>query len=271
MNINQNNIKAWTIPEGAVFKVVDSNNVTLWERPYVEECFAINKCNPNDSTALVVSIDNGTGISHTFYYSWDNTVWYTLTNSGGFSYIDCTIHNKLYIKHDGGLGRLSSGNPVGVIFFTNTPVYLTGNASWLINQNGPNSITSDSDIPVYAFYNTFINNFFIDAHLMKMPLYTNNRCCYRMFYNNTGLLSAPILPATQLTTNCYQDMFRGCSRLNYISCAATQNIVTYTGNWVNGVQTTSGTFICPSSVEPGQPNGWTYGNDGIPMNWDVNP
>ena len=86
-----------------------------------------------------------------------------------------------------------------------------------------------------------------------------------MFQNCTSLTSAPELPAPTLTPNCYQQMFANCTNLNYIKCLATDISATdCTTNWINGVQTTSGTFVKNPSM-----TGWTTGDNGIPSNWTV--
>lgn len=61
-------------------------------------------------------------------------------------------------------------------------------------------------------------------------------------------------------------MFRNCSSLNHIQVGATAWNATYVSNWVYGVQTSSGTFIKPSSTiipsnNNGIPYGWTVVND----------
>ena len=60
-------------------------------------------------------------------------------------------------------------------------------------------------------------------------------------------------------------MFQGCTNLNYIKCLATDISARYcTDDWVNGVQTTSGTFVKNQSM-----TSWTTGDNGIPTNWTV--
>ena len=92
-----------------------------------------------------------------------------------------------------------------------------------------------------------------------------NFCYYSMFSYCSSLTTAPELPATRLAALCYYLMFLECSNLNYIKCLAT-DISAYdcTYDWVNGVQTTSGTFVKNPSM-----NDWTTGTDGIPTNWTV--
>ena len=91
------------------------------------------------------------------------------------------------------------------------------------------------------------------------------RCYYQMFQNCTALTTAPELPATTLANACYYYMFYGCTSLNYIKCLATDISASQcTTNWVNGVQTNSGTFVKNANM-----SSWTEGVDGIPSGWTV--
>lgn len=91
-----------------------------------------------------------------------------------------------------------------------------------------------------------------------------NSCYYAMFMNCAGLTYAPVLSASTLVSRCYYGMFNGCSNLNYIRCLATDiSASNCTTSWVNGVAS-SGLFV------EANPNvGWTRGNNGIPVNWNV--
>ena len=85
-----------------------------------------------------------------------------------------------------------------------------------------------------------------------------------MFQNCKKLTTAPELPATTLVGGCYQNMFKGCTSLNYIKCLATDiSASNCTNNWVNGVSST-GTFVKNSNM-----TSWTEGANGIPNNWTV--
>ena len=97
----------------------------------------------------------------------------------------------------------------------------------------------------------------------ELPATTLATYCYsNMFQYCTSLTTAPELPATTLANYCYNSMFRNCSSLNYIKCLATDiSAISCTSNWVRSVQTTSGTFITPSTTQ------WSTGYDGIPSNW----
>jgi len=99
----------------------------------------------------------------------------------------------------------------------------------------------------------------------KLPATTLAEACYRyMFGNCSSLISAPELPATTLVDYCYYGMFYYCMNLRYIKCFATSGINTNdsTTNWVNRVFN-SGTFYKDSSAT------WPTGNNGIPTTWTV--
>ena len=85
-----------------------------------------------------------------------------------------------------------------------------------------------------------------------------------MFKGCTSLTTAPELPATTLTTYCYQWMFQLCTNLNYIKCLATDiSASNCTTGWVNNVAST-GTFVKAASM-----SSWTTGTNGIPEGWTV--
>jgi hypothetical protein len=84
-----------------------------------------------------------------------------------------------------------------------------------------------------------------------------------MFLGCTALTQAPDLPATTLAEDCYYDMFRNCSNLNYIKCLATDISATKcTYIWVDSVSST-GTFVKDVDTS------WTTGTSGIPSRWRV--
>ena len=90
--------------------------------------------------------------------------------------------------------------------------------------------------------------------------------CYRfMFCDCSSLVVAPDLSsATALPRMCYEGMFENCVSLNYIKMMATDVSAYYClNNWVNGVQTNSGTFVKSPCVQIPR------GISGIPNNWTV--
>ena len=84
-----------------------------------------------------------------------------------------------------------------------------------------------------------------------------------MFEGCTNLTEAPELPAATLVSGCYYQMFKGCTRLNYMKCLATDISANYcTTEWLNNVAAT-GTFFSIFDTP------WTTGDSGIPQGWTV--
>ena len=122
----------------------------------------------------------------------------------------------------------------------------------------------------YCYYAMFAGCTNLDTVPQNMLSVTTlaNSCYGYMFYGCTSLTNTPVLPATTLTSNCYYFMFNGCTILNYIKCLATNiSASSCTSNWVKGVQTNNGTFVCPNfmrstwDAQPsgnGKPSGWQY-------------
>ena len=101
-----------------------------------------------------------------------------------------------------------------------------------------------------------------------LPATTLRENCYEsMFYDCTNLVTAPILPALYFNYNCmrcYNDMFHGCSKLNYIKAMfIPEPSTSYTTTWVLGVAST-GTFVKNAAAT------WNVtGSNGIPSGWNV--
>lgn len=99
-----------------------------------------------------------------------------------------------------------------------------------------------------------------------LPATTLTAECYsNMFRGCTSLTTAPELNATTLTSGCYTQLFHSCTNLNSITMLATDiSASECLKNWVDGVQTTSGTFTKAASMTT-----LPTGNSGIPANWTV--
>ncbi len=94
----------------------------------------------------------------------------------------------------------------------NADCYVYGNVMSLLDSDGFGTLTT---VDAYAFYYLFFGASHINNHDSKslvLPATTlANSCYYCMFYNCTGLRTAPELPATELAEGCYQSMFLGCT------------------------------------------------------------
>ena len=104
---------------------------------------------------------------------------------------------------------------VGIGTFSSTAKFdVEGNAMSLLygdNFSGQTSLSGKS----HAFYGLFINNpNVVSAENMVLPATTLASECYSdMFSGCTSLTEAPELPATTLADYCYTAMFMGCSSL----------------------------------------------------------
>lgn len=102
----------------------------------------------------------------------------------------------------------------------------------------------------------------VDASKLIIPATNAVASAYReMFLNCTSLEIGPEILATKLNYLTCVNMFKGCSKLKYIKCLAT-NMYNSTGNWVEGVAST-GTFYKATGVN------WPTGISGIPSGWTV--
>ena len=99
----------------------------------------------------------------------------------------------------------------------------------------------------------------------ELPAKTLSQGCYAgMFLNCINLTKAPELPAKTLASGCYGSMFEGCTSLNSITCLAEDISATdCTLDWLRNVAET-GTFVKSENM-----SGWTRGDSGIPVGWNV--
>ena len=108
----------------------------------------------------------------------------------------------------------------------------------------------------------------VGADNLILPATTLTTSCYEgMFHNCSGLTVAPKLPATVGATNCYKSMFEGCSNLLVVNCMLISPSTSYTSNWLNNVDRTAdnpGTFYYNKNVT----STWPTGVSGIPSNWN---
>ena len=101
----------------------------------------------------------------------------------------------------------------------------------------------------------------VSAKDLVLPATQLSEECYcYMFRGCTSLTSAPELLAPTLTPNCYLEMFYGCNSLNYIKMLATNtDASSCLRNWTYGVAE-NGVFVKSCSIyfpDGVIPSGWT--------------
>ena len=119
------------------------------------------------------------------------------------------------------------------------------NGSWVEFRNTTGTF-STSESNWYNFTMTEITqasgnvNSLLDWTQDNPPL--KNYCYCRLFKNCASLTQAPELPSTTLASNCYSNMFNGCTKIDHILWKSrTIPSQTYCNNWLAGVPA-SGTF-----------------------------
>lgn len=103
----------------------------------------------------------------------------------------------------------------------------------------------------------------IDASDLILPQTSLSESHGYMFNGCTNLVKGPVLPAKTLSSMAYNNLFKNCSKLNYIKCLATNISASLClQRWVQGVSPT-GTFVKKAGVS------WPTGDSGIPSGWTV--
>ena len=204
----------------------------------------------SNTKTISVSTDNG-------------TTWTSYTSSTAGTTL-ATLNNgdKLLIK--GNNTSYSSSQYNCNSFTSSKKCYVEGNIMSLIYSD--NFVNQTRLYNSYALAYIFQNMYYLtSAENLILPATIISSNCYEyMFDQCWALVTGPELPATTLKQQCYQYMFNGCRNLNYIKCLATtwaSNAIYY---WVYNVQTSSGTFVKNSSA-----TFWSRGTSGIPTNWTI--
>ena len=193
----------------------------------------------------------------TIYYSKNGSSWAVLPRNG----VTVTTGDKIHLK---GYNQV-----YGSSILSSTDYNVYGNIMSLVGGDNFQDIKHVADSAFSDLFTHYTQPGYahdvVDASGLILPAISlGDRCYIRMFYLDKKLISAPELPATTLTPNCYRSMFGGCTSLNYIKCLATD--ISASGcvsDWVNGVAST-GTFVKAASM-----SSWTTGNSGIPSGWTV--
>ena len=217
----------------------------------------------NDMIVRFVGHYSGTTDHFKLYWSYDEgETWDTFPYEGFEAWwLKVNLGQKLMIRakpYEGDLGLIDVWDNINDDHSNNTK-----NGRFFIEGNLSSLNTS-------SYYGIFWTNHIygctnlVNAKNLILPNPTKAGQYKGLFYGCTGLLEAPVLSSATLTEKCYEDMFSGCTSLNYIKCLATDISATdCTKNWLDGVSP-SGTFVKASSM-----NNWPSGASGIPSGWTV--
>ena len=184
--------------------------------------------------------------------------------------IDVVAGDVVKFYGSGGTHTLEIGGVLQSVHFNISCQFnVTGNVMSIIDSSSYRYNTSLFGTGLYPLRNLFYNcTGLVDASGLILPATTLVAgCYYGMFNGCTSLTGAPELPAVTGAANCYSYMFANCTGLNSIKCLLSDTsaaISSQCDHWVDGVQTTSGTF-----VKNPQMTNWPSGVSGIPNNWTV--
>lgn len=228
--------------------------------------FYIEDISGSNNTATFARANAGTPL--TIQTSTDGIDWTTRGQSSnpGLS-ITIPANSRLYIR----CNTRSWSNQDGGLWYSNDITIskncnVGGNILSLLygsNFNGQDEFGS------YASIKTFSNLFggntskIVNAKDLLLPLDTKDNCYAFLFNGMTTLITAPVLPAAVLSTQCYLAMFQNCTNINHIKCLATDiSASNCTQGWLNRVSAI-GTFVKAAGVT------WPEGAAGIPSGWTV--
>ena len=157
----------------------------------------------NDNTIVRPEIE-GTGYLKYTKTPDDDSSW---TNIGSLEDINLNAAEKVYFHGDLTPAQESGGGRTyAVIFHATNNIRCGGNVYYVADNDG--KLTKSYQCAHMFEDNTYLLN------APELPATTLTTYCYdSMFYNCTGLTTAPELPATTLADHCYNQMFTGCTSL----------------------------------------------------------
>lgn len=259
-----------------------------WENEYLQ--FDVL----TDGTIIWKCLNNNT--IRTISYSKDNgTTWTDITATTDGVEFNVLTGDNILIK--GNNTRYASGQYNYSAFKGGTATYnIKGNIMSLIYGDdfiGKTVLTED-----LALSQVFNGSCIVSAENLVLPATTLTKECYRSTFANCKLMikspkilpaltlsdscyiymfadcllleTTPKLPAQSLKNTCYQEMFRGCQKVNKIICLAQynlepENVIRFRQNSNNVIK---GTFIkYPNAKWPIASNSNTYA--GIPFGWII--
>ncbi len=199
-------------------KIGDS---VIWQKttePVVEPDYFYIESLGDGNTISVVNKGNGNtdNVTPTLEYSTDKNTWNTITfdwTSGNHTTelpIALNTGEKMYFRNDTHLFSNSSSKYIS--FSPSVSSNVGGDIRTLSNYlNVDNETEPQTNMFRSLFYN---NKNIVDASNLRLPYTTlASECYFNMFYGCSSLTTAPTLPATTLANNCYREMFSACGGL----------------------------------------------------------
>ena len=179
---------------------------------YSKEYFTIKSLADNNTITWTFTGSNP--IQNVIYWSKNGTSWTSAIASTSDTPVSLASLNKgekMYLKGE------------NVTYASSTSRYSHFNSDYEFNVSGNimsliygDNFIGQTTLPssLYIFYGIFSNSKVVDASNLILPATTLASNCYRnMFKGCTSLTTAPELPATTLANYCYYHMFEGCTSI----------------------------------------------------------
>ena len=191
-----------TITENGTFDVTEKASVTVNISKSVEVKYG-NFLTFSSPSSFTLKANQGKRWDGELEYSFDAITWESWSGS--------TIE-----AYDGVLYVRGTGNT----FLTKTTTSSYSHARWVLTGT---NISCSGNIETLLDYATVANG-------EHPPM--ANYCFAALFQNGTPLISAPALPATNLTSHCYYWMFYGCTRLTNAPALPATTLAPYCYNYM---------------------------------------
>lgn len=160
---------------------------------------------------------SSTSITKTIEYKLNNNEWVSITSNTDSSAptINVVKGDKIQFR---GINEQYGGNDRWTILYNSfsgstASFEIEGNIMSLIyGDDFTNNLTISSDYTFTGLFRDCAN--LVSAENLILPATTLTSYCYQEMFNGcTSLTTAPVLPATTLAYSCYDRMFKGCTSL----------------------------------------------------------
>ena len=212
--MNFSNVNEWTIPEGDVDIVFDSNDNIIWEKPdrdYSKEYLFIENKSP-ETAKVSIKKEMSSAPTIEVFYSLNRRTWTSMGTTSETA-ISAAIpsNSRMYLKATANAwgSSLLYYNRINV----NKTFRIGGNIQSILHSDNYRNYTNLTTN--YVFTSLFSSNSnLVDAKDLILPTYNVTNYCYdQMFYGCSSLTEAPVLPVKTMREGCYSGMFRDCSKL----------------------------------------------------------
>ena len=173
---------------------------------------------------------NSTAYTVTLEYSKNGGEWTEITSNTGTSAPTITVESGDTVQFRGNNTTLAiNSSSYNTFDGTSCNFRLYGNIMSILNKN--NFSTADTLQSAYTFNSLFRNcGRLRDASNLVLPATNLTNNCYNSMFTNCGVLTAPALPATTLADRCYENMFYNCTILTTAPALPATTLANYCYN-----------------------------------------